>query len=128
MNVILDTCAFIWALDESGRLSNKAEQILIDPENNLFLSVVSSWEIALKYNLRQIKLLKHPSLFIPFVRDELGIISLPLQEQDTLLLSDLPSIHKDPFDRMLICQAKYHDMTILTPDNTISKYDIKTLW
>jgi PIN domain nuclease of toxin-antitoxin system len=128
MKILLDSCSFLWITGDSARLSKKAVEAFRNPSNDVFLSAVSIWEISLKYALGQIEFPSPLPDFIPRVRQEYGIHFIPLEETVALRLPDLPMIHKDPFDRMLICQAKADGMTILTPDVHIRKYDVKTLW
>jgi len=129
MNILLDTCTFLWCCGESKRLSEKARQIFVDAENDIFLSAVSTWEISIKYGLGYLDLPSPPSRFVPVARTKHRIDFLALEETATLRLPDLPMHHKDPFDRMLVCQAEIHDMIILTPDPLIKKYNsIKTIW
>lgn len=128
MNILLDTVAFVRLATEPERLSREAQTLCKDPVHTLFLSAVSSGEIALKYRLRKIPLPIPPSSFIPTQRLEHSIQSLPLDEAAGLLLESLPPHHKDPFDRLLICQALAHDLTILTPDKNFRKYKVKVAW
>lgn len=128
MKILLDSCSFLWITGDSTKLSKKAVEAFRNPSNDVFLSAVSVWEISLKYALGQIEFPSPVSDFIPKARKEHGIHFMPLEEIVVLLLPDLPIIHKDPFDRMLICQAKADEMTILTPDAHIRKYDVETLW
>ena len=128
MKLLLDSCSFLWITGDSAKLSKRAVEAFRDPSNDVFLSAVSVWEISLKYALGQIEFPSPISDFIPKARQDHGIHFMPLEEIVVLLLPDLPMIHKDPFDRMLICQAKADGMTILTPDTHIRKYDVRTLW
>lgn len=128
MNILIDSNIFIWLTREPERLSKKAIGICESADNILLLSSVSSTEISLKYHLKKLYLPNRPSIFIPQERLEHGIDSLPLDEPSSILLESLPLIHKDPFDRLLICQALTHDLTILTPDKQIHQYEVETLW
>lgn len=128
MNVLLDTCSFLWAISERSRLSATAHDVVAAPETRLFLSAVSVWEIALKYSRGAIVLPQKPSLLIPSARDGLGVAPLDLDEMAALSAATLPLHHRDPFDRMLVCQAMRHDLTILTPDRLIRQYGVRCLW
>ena len=128
MNILLDTNVFLHMTTEPHRLTKKARMLIEDPATSLFLSSVSVGEIALKYSLRKLPLPKPPSQFVPEQRHIYAIQSLPLHESSTLLLESLPLLHKDPFDRMLICQALEHGMAILTSDEAMSQYEVQTLW
>ncbi len=128
MKLLLDTCTFLWIVTGSSRLSKNAAQWFSDPANEVFLSVVSTWEIAAKYSLRALRLPAAPIDFIPSQREAHGITALPLTEEEVLYLPKIPKLHRDPFDRMLICQAVVNGLAVLTPDELVSQYPIRTLW
>lgn len=96
--------------------------------NDVFLSSVSTWEISIKYALGRLPLPEPPDQFIPSQRKLHGIERLPLEEEATFYLLKLPEYHRDPFDRMLVCQAIVHGLTILTPDELINQYPARTTW
>lgn len=122
MTLLLDTCAFLWLVLEPMKLSRRAVQLIQDPNNHVWMSSVSAWEIGVAYSLGRLSLQDPPALFIPAQRRLHGLDALALTEADALLLPDLPPIHRDPFDRMLICQARANGLTLLTPDPTIRRY------
>ena len=128
MKLLLDTCAFLWLTKGSNELSSDAIEAFIDPKNEVYLSSVSAWEIIVKYHLSKLSLPLSPDKFIPKERKRHMISSLNLSEQDTYHLLKLPTPHKDPFDRMLVCQAIEHSLTILTPDPLVTQYPIRSLW
>lgn len=129
MNVLLDTCTFLWAVLEPSRLSPHAANVIIDPANRLFLSAASTWEIAVNVGLGRITLLKPTEEFVPYSRRVHRIRPLSLKEPEAALAESLPRIHKDPFDRILICQALARDLTLLTPDPLIRQYPgVKVQW
>lgn len=128
MKFLLDTCTFLWITKGSEELSPHVIEIFSDPKNEVYLSAVSAWEINIKYLLDKLPLPLSPERFIPKERKRHLIAPLNLSENDTLHLCKLPILHKDPFDRMLICQAIEHSMTILTPDPLIKQYPIRSLW
>jgi len=128
VRLLLDTCTFLWIVTGSSRLSKHAAQWFSDPANEVFLSVVSAWEIAVKYSLRTLQLPSAPIDFIPSQRESHGITALPLTEEEVLYLPKIPKLHRDPFDRMLICQAVVNGLAVLTPDELVSQYPIRTLW
>lgn len=92
------------------------------------MSAVSSWEICVKENLGGLQLLEPSPKFIPKYRALHGYLELPLDEASVFQLAKLPPIHKDPFDRMLICQAIAKGMTLVTPDPMIAQYPIHIVW
>ena len=128
MRLLLDTCSFIWITTDASELSKRARELFVDPNNDIFLSSVSVWEIAVKNQLRRLPLPASPEVFVPSQRDQHGIESLPLDEESCLQLLRLPKIHHDPFDRMLVCQAVVHGLSILTPDPLVTQYPIRCVW
>ncbi|MGC2062096.1 MAG: type II toxin-antitoxin system VapC family toxin [Thermodesulfovibrionales bacterium] len=128
MNILLDTCAFLWIVSDSPELSKNARDSFSDPDNDVYLSVASAWEIIVKYNLGKLPLPEPPNEFIHKWRNGHQIESLSLDEASVLQLSRLPEYHKDPFDRILICQAIAGSLVILTPDSHITKYPVRTYW
>ena len=128
MNILLDTVTFIMIVSDSKRLSKTAKRIFLNSNNKLFLSVISGWEIIVKNQLGRLPLHDKPKNILTEDVIMHKIETISLEMSDILQLVNLPKIHKDPFDRMLVCQAKTHDMPILTPDPLIKKYKIKTLW
>lgn len=128
MKLLLDTCAFLWLIRNRPEASPLARTLFANPDNEVFLSSVSSWEIAVKYQLGKLPLGDVPARYIPTERGKHGIETISLSEADTLVLDKLPPLHNDPFDRMLICQAIASQMIILTPDPLISQYPVLTRW
>ncbi len=128
MNILLDTCSFLWLVSDSSELSLNARKLFEDPANDVYLSVASAWEIIVKHNLGKLPLPELPHDFIKNNRIRHRIETLPLDEASVLQLSRLPEYHKDPFDRILICQAIAGGMSILTPDAHISRYPVRVEW
>ena len=128
MKILLDTCTFLWIITNDPKLSPQARKLFIDPANEVYLSVASTWEIAIKYNRGKLLLPKPPVRYVPAKRKQHNIDSLPLDEEATLYLTKLPDLHKDPFDRILICQAIVSGLIILTPDELISQYPLRSMW
>lgn len=128
MKLLLDTVTFLWIIEGSERLSMVTREQFAAAGNEVLLSPVSVWEIVVKHRLGRLPLPDRPERFVPEMREQHGIATLPLQETATLQLSRLPGLHKDPFDRMLICQAIDSGLTILTPDELIRQYPVSTLW
>ncbi|SPF37482.1 PilT-like protein [Syntrophobacter sp. SbD1] len=128
MKILLDTCSFLWIISDSPDLSVIARRQFSDPDNEVFLSAASAWEIIIKNSLGKLPLPDLPEEFIRSSRLSHFIETLPIDEESVLQLSRLPQYHKDPFDRIIICQAVAHSMTVLTPDVKIRQYPIRTLW
>lgn len=128
MNILLDTCVFLWIVRDSPQLSATARALFGDPHHTVYLSAVSAWEIAVKHGLGRLPLAEPPHDYIPKERAKHGIAALDLTEAAVLGLRRLPPHHQDPFDRMLICQAIAHSLTLLTPDDPIQAYPVRTAW
>jgi len=112
----------------SPDLSPQARNIFVDPDNEVYLSVVSAWEIAVKHAAGRLPLPESPERFVPAERRRHGIDTLELDEETALHLARLPALHRDPFDRMLVCQAIVHGLVILGPDSHITQYPVRTAW
>ena len=128
MNILLDTCTFLWFQANSPLLSPAARAAILDPLNSVSLSAVSAWEIGRKYARGSLVLPSRPETLIPSIRQRSGIDALPLTEADALAAEKLPLYHKDPFDRMLIAQALMNGMVLLTPDKEFEPYPVRVLW
>lgn len=127
MKLLLDTHIFLWFILNDERLTESARVSIETESNEIFLSSVSVWEIAIKYQLNRLPLPKPPALFIPEQRVINSIQSLPLDEASAAHLQQLPPHHSDPFDRMLICQALVHDLTLVSADAKVQQYGVKLL-
>jgi PIN domain nuclease of toxin-antitoxin system len=128
MKILLDTCTFLWLTTDDPALSQRARELFVERENEVYLSVVCTWEIGVKHALGKLPLPASPQQYIPAQRIKHGIASLALEEEASLHIGKLPLTHKDPFDRMLICQAIVHGMVLLTPDPLIIQYPVPTVW
>lgn len=128
MKVLLDTCTLLWIAIEDQVLSRDAIEAFRQPANDVYLSVVSAWEIAVKHGLGKLHLTEPASRLLPSLRQRYDLWSLPLDEESALEIERLPELHRDPFDRMLVCQALVHGLVILTPDELVRQYPVRTLW
>ena len=128
MKVLVDTCTFLWMADDAPELSGPARTIVTDPDNEVYLSAASAWEIAIKHTLGKLPLPDSPRHFIPTQRTLLALTALPIEEEAVLALDRLPLLHRDPFDRLLVCQALAHGLVIASPDPQIQQYPVRTLW
>ena len=128
MNILLDTHAFLWWIDNNPKLSSRARGIISDASNVIFLSAASGWEIAIKARLGKLTL---PDDLERFITDQLvtnAFSSLPIQLSHALHVYTLPTIHRDPFDRILVAQSQLEGMPILTADPQIARYPVKVIW
>lgn len=128
MKLLIDTSTFLWFITADKQLSEAAAAAIRSPENDVWLSAVSFWEILVKHRLGRLPLPESPSSYIPKQRKRHGLSSLPLREKAMTHLPKLPALHKDPFDRMLVCQSLEHGLVVVTPDPVVRAYPIKTLW
>ncbi len=125
---LLDTHVFLWMITEESKLTAGVTDILENSDNKLFMSIACLWEIAIKYQLGKLPLAKAPEKYIPHHLSITGVQILPIEPNHALSIHTLPLHHRDPFDRMMICQAKIERIPILTQDRVFRKYDVKTLW
>lgn len=128
MRCLLDTCTFLWLNLEPDRVPQRIREICANVNHKLLLSAASAWEITMKHRMGQLGLPFDPAEYIPSRREANGIVSIRFSEDDAFQLTKLPILHKDPFDRMLICQAIGRGLTILTPDPHIRQYSVPTIW
>ena len=122
MRLLLDTHIFLWYISGDTQLEHATRNAISDADNGVYLSVISVWESLIKYQIGKLPLPRSPEVYLPEQRDRHLISSLPLDEASVAKLVTLPLIHRDPFDRMLICQAMEHDLTIVTVDDAICSY------
>lgn len=132
MIYLLDTHTFIWSLMYSSKLSNNSRSIIQDKKNTIFVSAISFWEISLKSSLGKLDVLKILPEDLPDLATQAGFELLPLLPAIASTYHQLNSTwHKDPFYRMLIWQAIQKDITLISKDESISKYQsagLKTIW
>lgn len=127
MRILLDTHIFLWFISGDAQLSMNVLDTIRDPDNEVYLSTVSVWEVIVKYQLGKLPLPESPETYLPKQRDLHQIASLVLDESSVIQLAKLPSLHRDPFDRMLICQALHHGLTIATVDAAVRAYSVSVL-
>jgi len=127
MKYLLDTHSVIWYFDDSPKLSQKVTEIIENSENRLYISSISLWEIAIKMNLGKLSLgFSFDKLLNAIKVSDVGI--LQIEDEYLRNLSRLSFLHKDPFDRLLIATAFAENLTIITVDENIQKYDIAWVW
>ncbi len=124
MKILLDTHIFLWFISGDSRLSTDVRDIIRDLDNEIYLSVVSVWESIVKYQLGKLPLSEPPETYLPKQRELHQIASLTLDESSIAQLAKLPPLHRDPFDRMLICQALQYGLTIATVDAAVRAYSV----
>lgn len=127
MNLLLDTHAFIWWDCDPGRLSARVLALCQDPANQLWLSVASLWEIQIKSHMGKIKLREPLSTLVEEQQGN-GLRLVDVRAAHVLELDSLPMLHKDPFDRIIIAQARVERCRLVTHDATIGGYDVEVVW
>ena len=128
MQILLDTHAFIWFIEGINRLSSTARDSILKPENQLYLSIASLWEIAIKLNLDRLSFAEPFEQLIPHQMKLNSIHSLPISLLHLNQLIDLPFHHRDPFDRLLIAQAISEKLPIITRDKSFPDYEVVLIW
>ena len=130
MKLLLDTHVFLWLVDGNPNLTKVAEVALADPSNELFLSVASVWELAIKTaNPKQQLILADPlDEYVTRWTQVYELNELPIRTPHALRLAGLPDHHRDPFDRILIAQASVEGMTLVSADGKFAPYPVPLLW
>jgi len=128
MKYLLDTMVWLWSVSSARKIGPDGLKILQDGGEEIYLSASSSWEIAIKAKSGKVTLPEPPGRYLPKRLREQGIRSLPITQNHTLRVDDLPLYHNDPFDRILIAQAIEEQMVILTADRTFREYPIQLIW
>jgi PIN domain nuclease of toxin-antitoxin system len=130
LRLLLDTSTFLFIELDPSKLSQAAFRACKPLANEVFLSTISAWEIALKHASGKLQLPEPPEIYVPSRRKASSIRSLRLEERAVFTLLQLGAVagHKDPFDRMLVCQAITHGLTIVSPDQAFKRYPVEVLW
>ena len=128
MSYLLDTHTFLWMAGDPLSLSEKVREIVEENTNHLYLSAASAWEIAILQQLKRLELPDAPQRFIPEAMQKLNVMLIPIGFTTTISAATLPSIHCDPFDRLIIAEALKEKMTVLTKDERFAAYGVHVLW
>ncbi|HVW90893.1 MAG TPA: type II toxin-antitoxin system VapC family toxin [Gaiellaceae bacterium] len=123
MLLLLDTHAFLWWNADDRALGSRAREAIADPDNVVYVSAATAWEIAVK---RRAGKLEAPGEIADWIRDD-GFSDLAIEVEHAIASAELPEHHRDPFDRLLIAQARLEDLTLVTSDVEIVRYDVETL-
>lgn len=132
MNLLLDTHIALWSLGDSPKLPAKARELIIDPDNTVYYSVVSTWEVLMKHDAPNTNLSLTAPDFVKYC-EEAGYYQLNITNKHVLTASQLNTTqaekhnHKDPFDRLLLAQAKSENFSLITHDSKIDYYDEKCI-
>jgi PIN domain nuclease of toxin-antitoxin system len=124
MDLLLDTHIFLWWDTSSPELGPKASAAIADPDNRVFVSAASAWEIAIKRKLGHLAYIGSPAQAI----EANGFTALPITARQAELVETLELIHRDPFDRLLIAQSLDRNLVLVTADGQIKQYPVTVLW
>ncbi len=125
---LLDTHTFLWLATEDERLSPTARELVLDPRNDLFLSVTSVWEMAIKKSLGRMELTFPLSRLVAEQLKQLRTSLLEIRREHALLVETLPFHHRDPFDRLLVAQAIEESLPLLSADRQLDAYPVDRVW
>ena len=121
MKLLLDTHLLLWAAGQPRKLSAAARKLLADTANELLFSAASLWEIAIKRGLDREDFVVDARLLRRGLLDN-GYAELPIRSEHAVAIDSLPPIHRDPFDRLLVAQATFEGITLLTSDPVVARY------
>jgi len=127
LRYLLDTTVALWSIAEPHKLNTRAKSVLEESSSDFYLSAASVWEIAIKYALGNLRLHTPPREFVTQLMSDLKLQPLPIVADHTIEAGELPKIHDDPFDRMLVAQARMEGMSLLTADRIIMKYEVEAI-
>ncbi len=125
MNCLLDTHTFLWWVDDSRQLSNVSREIIHNGSNRIFLSLASQWEIGIKASIGR---LEFPMDQLEDTVEQNGFELLTMTTRHIIESTSLPMHHRDPFDRMLIAQARLESLTLISKDAVFPNYDVALVW
>jgi PIN domain nuclease of toxin-antitoxin system len=128
MRLLLDTDTFLWWVTDNSRLSDEARRLVADGANEVFLSVASAWEIVVKAALGRIQLDDDVDSFIGGQVEANAFQVLPIHLRHALAVGGLPDLHRDPFDRMLVAQARSEGLAIVSADRQLAQYPVEVAW
>ncbi len=128
MSYLLDTNVFVWLLKEPEKLNQRALGLIEDEGQDVFLSSVTSWEVAIKFAIGRLTLPKKPDELLSEIFAKFSFQPLSITHAHSLSVGELVFHHRDPFDRMLIAQARSENLVLLTADSMFEKYPVEILW
>ena len=127
MKYLLDTHAALWLFEGNEKLPQTAQDIICDLENEIYVSILSAWEVAIKVSLNKLDFDGGSAAFLSAIEAN-NIDLVGLKGEYVRIVEKLPYIHRDPFDRLIISTALSEDMTIITIDENIQKYAVAWIW
>ena len=127
MNYLLDTQSILWVLNGDKRLSDVARDIIEDRQHTKFVSIVSVWEVGIKISIGKLTFPENTSGFVQQIQKH-GFELLSISTHHIYEIEQLPFIHRDPFDRLMIAAAIAENMMLITADENIARYDVPQIW
>ncbi len=127
MSILIDTHVFLWAAGVDGRLPPGVRELLEDPDIPIFLSAVSAWEIAIKWSKGRLDLPLTPAELVKETVAAAGLTQLTVTIREACAVGELPLHHKDPFDRLLVAQARTNGLRLMTSNSIIGRYDVDVI-
>jgi PIN domain nuclease of toxin-antitoxin system len=124
---LLDTHTAIWYFSGDDALSKTAKEIILPLSNEIHLSIISAWEIAIKLSIGKLDIDGNTADFIQDAESN-GFIFLPIKPSHLAVYESLPLIHRDPFDRLLVATALDEQMSLISADKNIAQYDVPLIW
>lgn len=128
MKVLLDSHAALWVATGDERLPEAVRDLIADTRTRVVLSVATMWELTLKVGVGKLRLPDSPEVYFEGLVHEFGYDVLPVHQRHVAALAELPAIHPDPFDRMLVCQALVEDLELVSGDESLTRYPVRTIW
>jgi PIN domain nuclease of toxin-antitoxin system len=128
VRLLLDTHAFIWWMQDDARLSTGARTLLRDRANDVFVSIASIWEIAIKVGVGRLRMPGELRVFLTDQVARIGLPLLPIAFEHVVAVHALPQHHRDPFDRLLIAQCRQERLALVSRDGKLAAYDVELVW
>jgi len=128
VKLLLDTQAFLWWVEGTPALGRRARTAVANPDNEVFFSIASCWELAIKLSLGKLRLTQRLDRFIPEQLRVNGFSLLAVELRHVVDVVDLPFHHRDPFDRLLAAQALHDDLAIVSADRAFRRYGVTVVW
>jgi len=127
MDILLDTCSALWYFNGDESMPQSTRELILNAENTIYVSIATVWEVAIKMSINKLSFDGSIDGFIEAIEDE-DFLLLDITTKHIKTGKNLPFIHRDPFDRMLIAQAIVEELPIMTTDSEMLKYDINPIW
>lgn len=128
MKLLLDTHAFLWWVEGAPAFGRRAKAEVANPDNEVFLSAASCWELGIKLSLGKLRLARSLDRFIPEQLARNGFVLSGVELRHVVRVADLPFHHRDPFDRLLVAQALLDELAIVSADRVFRKYGVTVVW